>query len=155
MQRKSLWSQYILRSAPQNGIASYAYEHYLLLHYSQPVSLSPLPVIWDWYVVSSRTWISHHLCHMLTHFIFHMVSNRTIYYYTIVPPSCYMLQIDYRITSLSKYFIGWTAEYNGSYAPALYNDSLHKTCMLCRIVYTKLNYTCSLLSQCSTCINWI
>ena len=30
------------------------------------------------------------------------VSNRTIYYYTIVPPSCYMLQIDYHITSLSK-----------------------------------------------------
>ena len=25
----------------------------------------------------------------------------------------------YHITSLSKYFIGWTAEYNGSYAPAM------------------------------------
>ena len=33
----------------------------------------------------------------------------------------------------------------------LYNNSLHKTCMLYRIVYTKLSY--SLLSQCG--INWI
>ena len=30
---------------------------------------------------------------------------------------------------------------------------LHQTCMMYRIVYTKLSYTCSLLSQCS--IHWI
>ena len=58
---------------------------------------------------------------------------------------CYIV---YNITLFSKYFIGWTVEYNGLDTPVmykLYNNSLHKTSMMYRIVYTKLNY--SLLSQ--------
>ena len=42
----------------------------------------------------------------------------------------------YHITSLSKYFFGQTAEYNRSSTPIMCkNCSLHKTCMLYRIVY--------------------
>ena len=47
-------------------------------------------------------------------------------------------------TSLLKNFIGWTVEYNGLILCK--NNSLHKTCMMYKIVCTKLSY--SLLSQC-------
>ena len=52
-------------------------------------------------------------------------------------------------------YIRLIVEFNGSFLPGimykLYNNSLHKTCTMYRIVYTKLSH--SLLSQCG--IDWI
>ena len=63
------------------------------------------------------------------------VSNRTIYYYTIVPPSCYMLQIDYAL----HHFLSISL------------DERVVLLFFTMIVCTKLSD--SLLSQCSTRIN--
>ena len=64
--------------------------------------------------------------------------------FIIILQSYWSILVNY-ITS--KYFTGWTVGYNESCTLVmykLYNNSLHKTCMMYRIVYTKLSY--SLLS---------
>ena len=89
-------------------------QHYLLLHYlvwaniiycsttlSKSLSTSCALGLVHVCTMQQNMNITPPLSHAYSLHISH-VSNRTIYYYTIVPPSCYMLQIDYHITSLSK-----------------------------------------------------